>query len=227
MATRTYEIKGKYTDGTDYIAGTFTVSDGTNGTNGTNGKDALVYPNVIQTNAPTVGVMKVLVSTDFNRTPVINDEFIGVCQYETNKSFIAVWRVQLVSGGNVTCNIVNYVITTGATGQKGADGTNGTNGSNGLDALTTIFIPTLTTGDTGEIVTFETDSFNRYPEIGDRFYCPVNLPNNRSGIATFGVTEVDSTNTTTALLLYTETTGKTGAAGQQGKGIASVQVVEV
>lgn len=218
MATRTYEIKGKYTDGTDYTAGTFTVSDGMNGTNGTNGKDALVYPNVIQTGAPTVGAMKVLVSTDFNRMPVINDEFIGVCQYETNKSFIAVWRVQLVSGGNVTCNIVNYVITTGATGQKGADG------SNGLDALTTIFIPTLTTGDTGEIVTFETDSFNRYPEINDRFYCPVNLPNNRSGIATFGVTEVDSTNTTTALLLYTETTGKTGAAG---KGIASVQVVEV
>lgn len=215
MATRTYEIKGKYTDGTDYTAGTFTVSGGTNG------KDALVYPNVIQTNAPTVGAMKVLVSTDFNRTPVINDEFICVCQYETNKSFIAVWRVQLVSGGNVTCNIVSYVITTGATGQKGADGTNG------LDALTTIFIPTLTTGDTGEIVTFETDSFNRYPEIGDRFYCPVNLPNNRSGIATFGVTKVDSTNTTTALLLYTETTGKTGAAGQQGKGIASVQVVEV
>lgn len=221
MATRTYEIKGKYTDGTDYTAGTFTVSDGTNGTNGTNGKDALVYPNVIQTAAPTVGAMKVLVSTDFNRTPVINDEFIGVCQYETNKSFIAVWRVQLVSGGNVTCNIVNYVITTGATGQKGADGTNG------LDALTTIFIPTLTTGEIGENVTFEADSFNRNPEIGDRFYCPVNLPNNRSGIATFGVISVDSTNTGTTLLLYTETTGKTGAAGAQGKGIASVQVVEV
>ena len=215
MATRTYEIKGKYSDGIDYTAGTFTVSDGTNG------KDALVYPNVIQTAAPTVSAMKVLVSTDFNRTPVINDEFIGICQYETNKSFIAVWRVQLVSRENVTCNIVNYVITTGATGQKGADGTNG------LDALTTIFIPTLTTGDTGEIVTFETDSFNRYPEIGDIFYCPVNLPNNRSGIATFGVTKVDSTNTTTTLLLYTETTGKTGAAGQQGKGIASVRVVEV
>lgn len=122
MATRTYEIKGKYTDGTDYTAGTFTVSDGTNGTNGTNGKDALVYPNVIQTDAPTVGAMKVLVSTDFNRTPVINDEFVGVCQYETNKSFISIWRVQLVSGENVTCNIVSYVITTGATGSPGATG---------------------------------------------------------------------------------------------------------
>lgn len=149
MATRTYEIKGKYTDGTDYTAGTFTVSDGTNGTNGTNGKDALVYPNVIQTGAPTVGAMKVLVSTDFNRTPVINDEFIGVCQYETNKSFIAVWRVQLVSGENVTCNIVNYVITTGATGQKGADGTNGTNGKDGADGVGFYYTTDASTGTSG------------------------------------------------------------------------------
>lgn len=215
MATRTYEIKGKYTDGTDYTAGTFTVSDGTNG------KDSLVYPNVIQTDAPTVGAMKVLVSTDFNRTPQKNDFFVGICQYDTNKSFIAMWSVTTVESENVNCVIVSYVITTGATGQ------NGVNGSNGLDALTTIFIPTLTTGEIGENVTFETDSFNRNPEIGDRFYCPVNLPNNRSGIATFGVISVDSTNTGTALLLYTETTGKTGAAGAQGKGIASVQIVEV
>lgn len=215
MATRTYKIKGKYTDGSDYTAGTFTVSDGTNG------KDSLVYPNVIQTAAPTVGAMKVLVSTDFNRTPQKNDFFVGICQYDTNKSFIAMWSVATVESENVNCVIVSYVITTGATGQ------NGVNGSNGLDALTTIFIPTLTTGEIGENVTFETDSFNRTPEIGDRFYCPVNLPNNRSGIATFGAISVDSTNTGTALLLYTETTGKTGAAGAQGKGIASVQVVEV
>ena len=215
MAARTYEIKGKYTDGTDYTAGTFTVSDGTNG------KDSLVYPNVIQTDAPTVGAMKVLVSTDFNRTPQKNDFFVGICQYDTNKSFIAMWSVTTVESENVNCVIVSYVITTGATGQ------NGVNGSNGLDALTTIFIPTLTTGEIGENVTFETDSFNRNPEIGDRFYCPVNLPNNRSGIATFGVISVDSTNTGTSLLLYTETTGKTGAAGAQGKGIASVQIVEV
>jgi len=216
MATRTYEIKGKYTDGTDYTAGTFTVSDGTNGTNGTNGKDALVYPNVIQTNAPTVGAMKVLVSTDFNRTPVINDEFIGVCQYETNKSFIAVWRVQLVSGENVTCNIVNYVITTGATGQKGADGTNGTNGKDGVG----FYYTTDTTTGTTPISTLLSNIMPSGIKVDDFLV-------NANG----KVCQVTSIQGNTVSTGYrTSIKGATGAAGSPGatgKGIASVQVVEV
>lgn len=216
MATRTYEIKGKYTDGTDYTAGTFTVSDGTNGTNGTNGKDALVYPNVIQTGAPTVGAMKVLVSTDFNRTPVINDEFIGVCQYETNKSFIAVWRVQLVSGENVTCNIVNYVITTGATGQKGADGTNGTNGKDGVG----FYYTTDTTTGTTPISTLLSNIMPSGIKVNDFLV-------NANG----KVCQVTSIQGNTVSTGYrTSIKGATGAAGSPGatgKGIASVQVVEV
>lgn len=216
MATRTYEIKGKYTDGTDYTAGTFTVSDGTNGTNGTNGKDALVYPNVIQTDAPTVGAMKVLVSTDFNRTPVINDEFIGVCQYETNKSFIAVWRVQLVSGENVTCNIVNYVITTGATGQKGADGTNGTNGKDGVG----FYYTTDTTTGTTPISTLLSNIMPSGIKVDDFLV-------NANG----KVCQVTSIQGNTVSTGYrTSIKGATGAAGSPGatgKGIASVQVVEV
>lgn len=216
MATRTYEIKGKYTDGTDYTAGTFTVSDGTNGTNGTNGKDALVYPNVIQTGAPTVGAMKVLVSTDFNRTPVINDEFIGVCQYETNKSFIAVWRVQLVSGENVTCNIVNYVITTGATGQKGADGTNGTNGKDGVGFYYTTDASTGTSG----ISTLLSNIMPSGIKVDDFLV-------NANG----KVCQVTSIQGNTVSTGYrTSIKGATGAAGSPGatgKGIASVQVVEV
>ncbi len=216
MATRTYEIKGKYTDGTDYTAGTFTVSDGTNGTNGTNGKDALVYPNVIQTDAPTVGAMKVLVSTDFNRTPVINDEFIGVCQYETNKSFIAVWRVQLVSGENVTCNIVNYVITTGATGQKGADGTNGTNGKDGVG----FYYTTDTTTGTTPISTLLSNIMPSGIKVNDFLV-------NANG----KVCQVTSIQGNTVSTGYrTSIKGATGAAGSPGatgKGIASVQVVEV
>ena len=216
MATRTYEIKGKYTDGTDYTAGTFTVSDGTNGTNGTNGKDALVYPNVIQTDAPTVGAMKVLVSTDFNRTPVINDEFIGVCQYETNKSFIAVWRVQLVSGENVTCNIVNYVITTGATGQKGADGTNGTNGKDGVG----FYYTTDTTTGTTPISTLQSNIMPSGIKVDDFLV-------NANG----KVCQVTSIQGNTVSTGYrTSIKGATGAAGSPGatgKGIASVQVVEV
>lgn len=216
MATRTYEIKGKYTDGTDYTAGTFTVSDGTNGTNGTNGKDALVYPNVIQTDAPTVGAMKVLVSTDFNRTPVINDEFIGVCQYETNKSFIAVWRVQLVSGENVTCNIVNYVITTGATGQKGADGTNGTNGKDGVG----FYYTTDTTTGTTPISTLLSNIMPSGIKVDDF------LVNANGKVCQ--VTSIQGNTVSTGYRTSIKgATGATGSPGATGKGIASVQVVEV
>ena len=219
MATRTYEIKGKYTDGTDYTAGTFTVSDGTNGTNGTNGKDALVYPNVIQTDAPTVGAMKVLVSTDFNRTPVINDEFIGVCQYETNKSFIAVWRVQRVSGENVTCNIVNYVITTGATGQKGADGTNGTNGKDGADGVGFYYTTDASTGTSG-ISTLLSNIMPSGIKVDDF------LVNANGKVCQ--VTEISGTNVSAQYRTSIKgATGATGSPGATGKGIASVQVVEV
>lgn len=219
MATRTYEIKGKYTDGTNYTAGTFTVSDGTNGTNGTNGKDALVYPNVIQTDAPTVGAMKVLVSTDFNRTPVINDEFIGVCQHETNKSFIAVWRVQLVSGENVTCNIVNYVITTGATGQKGADGTNGTNGKDGADGVGFYYTTDASTGTSG-ISTLLSNIMPSGIKVDDF------LMNANRKVCQ--VTEISGTNVSAQYRTSIKgATGATGSPGATGKGIASVQVVEV
>lgn len=219
MATRTYEIKGKYTDGTDYTAGTFTVSDGTNGTDGTNGKDALVYPNVIQTDAPTVGAMKVLVSTDFNRTPVINDEFIGVCQYETNKSFIAVWRVQLVSGENVTCNIVNYVITTGATGQKGADGTNGKNGKDGADGVGFYYTTDASTGTSG-ISTLLSQIMPSGIKVDDF------LVNANGKVCQ--VTEISGTNVSAQYRTSIKgATGATGSPGATGKGIASVQVVEV
>lgn len=219
MATRTYEIKGKYTDGTDYTAGTFTVSDGTNGTNGTNGKSALVYLNVIQTDAPTVDAMKVLVSTDFNRTPVINDEFIGVCQYETNKSFIAVWRVQLVSGGNVTCNIVNYVITTGATGQKGADGTNGTNGKDGADGVGFYYTTDASTGTSG-ISTLLSNIMPSGIKVDDF------LVNANGKVCQ--VTEISGTNVSAQYRTSIKgAMGATGSPGATGKGIASVQVVEV
>lgn len=219
MAARTYEIKGKYTDGTDYTAGTFTVSDGTNGTNGTSGKDALVYPNVIQTNAPTVGAMKVLVSTDFNRTPVINDEFIGVCQYETNKSFIAVWRVQLVSEENVTCNIVNYVITTGATGQKGADGTNGKNGKDGADGVGFYYTTDASTGTSG-ISTLLSNIMPSGIKVDDF------LVNANGKVCQ--VTEISGTNVSAQYRTSIKgATGATGSPGATGKGIASVQVVEV
>lgn len=216
MATRTYEIKGKYTDGTDYTAGTFTVSDGTNGTNGKSGKDALIYPNVIQTDAPTVGATKVLVSTDFIRAPQENDFFIGVCQYDTNKSFIAMWAVAGVDGGNATCVIVSYVITTGATGQKGADGINGTNGKDGVG----FYYTTDTTTGTTPISTLLSNIMPSGIKVDDFLV-------NANG----KVCQVTSIQGNTVSTGYrTSIKGATGAAGSPGatgKGIASVQVVEV
>lgn len=222
MATRTYEIKGKYTDGTDYTAGTFTVSDGTNGTNGTNGKDALVYPNVIQTDAPTVGAMKVLVSTDFNRTPQENDFFVGVCQYDTNKSFIAMWAVANVDGGNANCVIVSYVITTGATGQKGADGTNGTNGKDGADGADGVGFYYTTDASTGTsgISTLLSNIMPSGIKVDDF------LVNANGKVCQ--VTEISGTNVSAQYRTSIKgATGVQGVPGATGKGIASVQVVEV
>lgn len=219
MATRTYEIKGKYTDGTDYTAGTFTVSDGTNGTNGTSGKDALIYPNVIQTDAPTVGAMKVLVSTDFIRTPQENDFFIGVCQYDTNKSFIAMWAVAGVDGKNATCVIVSYVITTGATGQKGADGTNGTNGKDGADGVGFYYTTDASTGTSG-ISTLLSNIMPSGIKVDDF------LVNANGKVCQ--VTEISGTNVSAQYRTSIKgATGATGSPGATGKGIASVQVVEV
>ena len=213
MATRTYEIKGKYTDGTDYTAGTITVSDGTNGTNGTNGKDALIYPNVIQTDAPTVGAMKVPVSTDFIRAPQENDFFIGVCQYDTNKSFIAMWAVAGVDGRNATCVIVSYVITTGATGQKGADGKDGADGVG-------FYYTTDATSGTTDISTLLSNIMPTGVKIGDF------LVNAQGKVA-----QVTTINGNTVTAGYRTSikgaTGATGSPGATGKGIASVQVVEV
>ena len=146
MATRTYEIKGKYTDGTDYTAGTFTVSDGTNGTNGTNGKDAITYLLTIETEQPVQGAQKTLPLGNFSSQELeFNDTFFSICQYDTDKSYIGIWGVQSVVESNVTCVLFSFIITTGATGQKGADGTNGKNGKDGVGFYYTTDTTTGTT----------------------------------------------------------------------------------
>lgn len=98
MATRTYEIKGKYTDGTDYTAGTFTVSDGTNGTNGTNGKSAITLLSNIMPSG--IKVDDFLVNANGK-----------VCQ------------VTEISGTNVSAQYRTSIKgATGATGSPGATG---------------------------------------------------------------------------------------------------------
>lgn len=217
MATRTYEIKGKYTDGTDYTAGTFTVSDGTNGTNGTNGKDAITYLLTIETEQPVQGARKTLPLGNFSSQELeFNDTFFSICQYDTDKSYIGIWGVQSVVESNVTCVLFSFIITTGATGQKGADGTNGTNGKDGVG----FYYTTDTTTGTTPISTLLSNIMPSGIKVDDFLV-------NANG----KVCQVTSIQGNTVSTGYrTSIKGATGAAGSPGatgKGIASVQVVEV
>ena len=217
MATRTYEIKGKYTDGTDYTAGTFTVSDGTNGTNGTNGKSAITYLLTIETEQPVQGAQKTLPLGNFSSQELeFNDTFFSICQYDTDKSYIGIWGVQSVVESNVTCVLFSFIITTGATGQKGADGTNGTNGKDGVG----FYYTTDTTTGTTPISTLLSNIMPSGIKVDDFLV-------NANG----KVCQVTSIQGNTVSTGYrTSIKGATGAAGSPGatgKGIASVQVVEV
>lgn len=217
MATRTYEIKGKYTDDTDYTAGTFTVSDGTNGTNGTNGKSAITYLLTIETEHPFQGAQKTLPLGNFSSQELkFNDTFFSICQYDTDKSYIGIWGVQSVVKSNVTCVLFSFIITTGATGQKGADGTNGTNGKDGVG----FYYTTDTTTGTTPISTLLSNIMPSGIKVDDFLV-------NANG----KVCQVTSIQGNTVSTGYrTSIKGATGAAGSPGatgKGIASVQVVEV
>ena len=217
MATRTYEIKGIYTDDTDYTAGTFTVSDGTNGTNGTNGKNAITYLLTIETEQPFQGAQKTLPLGNFSSQELeFNDTFFSICQYDTDKSYIGIWGVQSVVESNVTCVLFSFIITTGATGQKGADGTNGTNGKDGVG----FYYTTDTTTGTTPISTLLSNIMPSGIKVDDFLV-------NANG----KVCQVTSIQGNTVSTGYrTSIKGATGAAGSPGatgKGIASVQVVEV
>ena len=220
MATRTYEIKGKYTDGTDYTAGTFTVSDGTNGTNGTNGKSAITYLLTIETEQPVQGAKKTLLLENFSSQELeFNDTFFSVCKYDTDKSYIGIWGVQSVVESNVTCYLISFIITTGATGQKGADGTNGINGKNGADGVGFYYTTDASTGTSG-ISTLLSNIMPSGIKVDDF------LVNANGKVCQ--VTEISGTNVSAQYRTSIKgATGATGSPGATGKGIASVQVVEV
>lgn len=220
MATRTYEIKGKYTDGTDYTAGTFIVSDGTNGTNGTNGKSAITYLLTIETEQPFQGAKKTLPLVNFSSQELeFNDTFFSICKYDTDKSYIGIWDVQSVIESNVTCVLISFIITTGATGQKGADGTNGTNGKDGADGVGFYYTTDASTGTSG-ISTLLSNIMPSGIKVDDF------LVNANGKVCQ--VTEISGTNVSAQYRTSIKgATGATGSPGATGKGIASVQVVEV
>lgn len=214
MATRTYEIKGKYTDDTDYTAGTFTVSDGTNG------KSAITYLLTIETEQPVQGAKKTLPLGNFSSQELeFNDTFFSICQYDTDKSYIGIWGVQSVVESNVTCVLFSFIITTGATGQKGADGINGTNGKDGADGVGFYYTTDASTGTSG-ISTLLSNIMPSGIKVDDF------LVNANGKVCQ--VTEISGTNVSAQYRTSIKgATGATGSPGATGKGIASVQVVEV
>lgn len=214
MATRTYEIKGKYTDDTDYTAGTFTVSDGTNG------KSAITYLLTIETEQPVQGAQKTLPLGNFSSQELeFNDTFFSICQYDTDKSYIGIWGVQSVVESNVTCVLFSFIITTGATGQKGADGINGTNGKDGADGVGFYYTTDASTGTSG-ISTLLSNIMPSGIKVDDF------LVNANGKVCQ--VTEISGTNVSAQYRTSIKgATGATGSPGATGKGIASVQVVEV
>lgn len=214
MATRTYEIKGKYTDDTDYTAGTFTVSDGTNG------KSAITYLLTIETEQPIQGAQKTLPLGNFSSQELeFNDTFFSICQYDTDKSYIGIWGVQSVVESNVTCVLFSFIITTGATGQKGADGINGTNGKDGADGVGFYYTTDASTGTSG-ISTLLSNIMPSGIKVDDF------LVNANGKVCQ--VTEISGTNVSAQYRTSIKgATGATGSPGATGKGIASVQVVEV
>ena len=213
MATKTYEIKGKYTDGTDYTAGTFTVSDGTNGTNGTNGKDALVYKTVLNAvaGAPVIGATLNLVEGNFNRTPVARETVMVIYKATAaeNRTFIVL--ADMIDTKSAT--ITSFVETTGKTGAAGTNGKNGNDGggfyyttdaSTGTSGISTLLSQIMPSG-------IKVDDF---------------LVNANGKVCQ--VTEISGTNVSAQYRTSIKgATGATGAPGTTGKGIASVQVVEV
>lgn len=217
MATRTYEIKGKYTDGTGYTAGTFTVSDGTNGTNGTNGKSAITYLLTIETEQPVQGVRTTLPLENFSSQELeFNDTFFSICKYDTDKSYIGIWAVQAVAGSDVACFLISFIITTGATGSPGKNGTDGKNGNDGVG----FYYTTDTTTGTTPISTLLSNIMPSGIKVNDF------LVNAQGKVCQ--VTSIQGNTVSTGY--RTSIKGATGAAGSPGatgKGIASVQVVEV
>lgn len=220
MATRTYEIKGKYTDGTDYTAGTFTVSDGTNGTNGTNGKSAITYLLTIETEQPVQGAQKTLLLENFSSQELeFNDTFFSVCKYDTDKSYIGIWAVQSVVESNVTCVLISFIITTGATGSPGKNGTDGKNGKDGADGVGFYYTTDTTTGTT-PISTLLSNIMPSGIKVNDF------LVNAQGKVCQ--VTSIQGNTVSTGYRTSIKgATGATGSPGATGKGIASVQVVEV
>lgn len=185
-----------------------------NGAQGEPGEIALVYDHNI--NAGTLDPEQseqllnvVLPFANFNRTPALNEDFVGVLVAQ-NIEYLAQCEVQSIIGSNVVSIVVSGVKR--LTGEPGADGTNGTNG---LDALVYMaFISRTTPPVASTTTTLPTISFNRTPRPLD-YFTPkwTDSVTGKTYQCFMRVDTLDQTNTNVAIVEVQDITGAAGSSG--------------
>lgn len=118
---------------TPYISGGYWYINGTNtgveatGPQGATGPESLFCKSgLVLTSQPSIGVNFSRTTSDFNRTPVVDDVFYTTWKYTPgNMSYLVAAKVTNISGTSVTSTITDTMETTGATGATGGTGPTG------------------------------------------------------------------------------------------------------
>lgn len=100
---------------------------GAKGATGATGSKALQPTHNWTGTFTTVGQTATCSTSDFNRTPVVNDTFTNL----DGSSHTGTWKVTAVSGTSVTIKLLSYVNSKGATGATGPQGPKGATGATG------------------------------------------------------------------------------------------------
>jgi len=140
------------------------------GEKGEPGKIALIYDKNIDNGTLDPSQSEqllhvVLPFANFNRTPALNEDFVGVINGGQNIQYLAQCEVQSIIDSNVVSIVVSDVKRL-----TGENGTNGTNGANGRDALQMTYaeivsaVPTPT-----QTLVIPNSAFNRNAQPNDVF----------------------------------------------------------
>lgn len=137
--------------------------NGQNGADGATGKIALVYDRVFApTFDPTQQTQLVNVTlpfANFNRTPELNEDFVGILRGANSIDYIAQCEVQDIYGTNVIALVLNDI-----------NRITGENGTDGVDALQMTYAKTVTAvPQPTDVVTVPEAAFNRTPRVNDVF----------------------------------------------------------
>lgn len=204
---------------------------GEQGVQGNDGLDALTISHflIYDRNEPT-GIDSTITTTlsNFNRTPAINETFIGVFKTPGStyiQSFIGMLTVTAISGTTVTAKvnaITEITGTEGAKGDKGDTGATGAQGKTGEPALmigkslTLTAMPVVNGNITlSSDVSTDTGMFNRTPAVGDETFAiaTYNSTNYALGLTCISVTDTSATFRINSVVEMSNGGGGSGSGG--------------